>query len=432
MKNYYEILGVAQTSDAETITAAFKALMQKLDSGTDSATAAKGNTKEFNDVYAVLKAHEVLIDPDARREYDASLAKAKPQDVPPPPPKIPVAVEEEEVFVYPSANAFTEQQPSRWNTKIWLLPVLLLGFFLIYQIIQGQNSADPNAIVTVTVTGTANVRDAPTSSGSTVLGEYPPGTTLRGRWVPGNLDPSERWLELQEGGRFVWGRNLREVEASSDDTEIAQVPAASKIEALDDATKLKLAFEAATQNTDPFISKDGSSGARFRISPLKLLKTDFGYVLITGGDPLEDFHAAVGYIKVYYLEATDVFELKSSSGEIFGGFGWGELPEWKVSYAFSSNPAVIVDGGYFNMGCGVSGQRIVVLTPSGPKETDVSLSSSNDGLGEPYVYEGKITNIIKNSGFDVQVTGTQSFSEHYSYKNGQFKLTTGASQIPSC
>ena len=108
------------------------------------------------------------------------------------------------------------------------------------------------------------------------------------------------------------------------------------------------------------------------------------------------------------------------------------MPEWKVSYAFSSNPAVIVDGGYFNMGCGVSGQRIVVLTPSGPKETDVSLSSSNDGFGEPYVYEGKITNIIKNSGFDVQVTGTRSFSEHYSYKNGQFKLTTGASQIPGC
>ena len=74
MKNYYEILGVAQTSDEETITAAFKALMQKLDSVTDSATAAKGNTKEFNDVYAVLKAYEVLIDPDARREYDAGLA----------------------------------------------------------------------------------------------------------------------------------------------------------------------------------------------------------------------------------------------------------------------------------------------------------------------------------------------------------------------
>jgi hypothetical protein len=233
MKNYYEILGVAQTSDAETITAAFKALMQKLDSGTDSATAGKDNTKDFNDVYAVLKAYEVLIDPDARREYDASLAKAKPQDVPPPTPKIPVAVEEEEVFVYPSANAFTEQQPSRWNTKIWLLPVLLLGFFLIYQIIQGQNSADPNAIVTVTVTGTANVRDAPTSSGSTVLGEYPPGTTLRGRWVPGNLDPSERWLELQEGGRFVWGRNLLEVEAGA----TSAVPAIDEIAKDTDARK---------------------------------------------------------------------------------------------------------------------------------------------------------------------------------------------------
>ena len=209
MKNYYEILGVAQTSDEETITAAFKALMQKLDSVTDSATAAKGNTKEFNDVYAVLKAYEVLIDPDARREYDASLGKGKPQDANPPPPEAPVVVEEEEAFVFPSANSFTEQQPSRWNTKIWLLPVLLLGFFLIYQIIQRKNSADPNEIVTVTVTGTANVRDAASSSDTSVLGEYPPGTTLRGRWVPGNLDPSEQWLELEEGGRFVWGRNLQ-------------------------------------------------------------------------------------------------------------------------------------------------------------------------------------------------------------------------------
>lgn len=74
MKNYYGILGVAQTSDEATITAAFKALMQKLDSGTHSATAGKDNTKEFNDVYAVLKAYEVLNDPDARREYDAGLA----------------------------------------------------------------------------------------------------------------------------------------------------------------------------------------------------------------------------------------------------------------------------------------------------------------------------------------------------------------------
>ena len=214
MKNYYEILGVAQTSDEETITAAFKALMQKLDSGKDSATAGKDNTKDFNDVYAVLKAYEVLIDPDARREYDASLGKGKPQDANPPPPEAPVVVEEEEAFVFPSANSFTEQQPSRWNTKIWLLPVLLLSFFLIYQIIQSKNSADPNEIVTVTVTGTANVRDAASSEGSMVLETLTAGTKLRGRWVPGNLNPSERWLELEEGGRFVWGRNLLEVEAS--------------------------------------------------------------------------------------------------------------------------------------------------------------------------------------------------------------------------
>ena len=207
MKNYYEILGVAQTSDEETITAAFKALMQKLDSGTHSATAGKDNTKDFNDGYAVLKAYEVLVDPDGRQEYDASLVQTKPQVATPPSPEIPVVAEEEDVVVFTRANSFTEQQPSRWNRALWLLPLLLVGFFLNSQI---KNSTDPNEIVTVTVNGTANARAQPTAQGSSVLDTYDVGTELSGTWVDGESGTNERWLKFEVAGqtRYVWDGNL--------------------------------------------------------------------------------------------------------------------------------------------------------------------------------------------------------------------------------
>jgi hypothetical protein len=210
MKSYYEILGVSQTSDEETITAAFKALMQKLDSGTDSATAAKGNTKDFNDGYAVLKAYEVLVDPDGRREYDASLIQTKPQVANPPSPEIPVVAEEEDVVVFTRANSFAEQQPSRWNRALWILPLLLVGFFLNSQI---KNSTDPNEIVTVTVNGTANARAQPTAEGSSVLDTYDVGTELSGTWIDGEPGTNERWLKFEVAGqtRYVWDGNLSAV-----------------------------------------------------------------------------------------------------------------------------------------------------------------------------------------------------------------------------
>jgi hypothetical protein len=69
---------------------------------------------------------------------------------------------------------------------------------------------DDDEIVSVTVTGAANVRDAATAEGSNVLETLSAGTELTGRWVESDTNPSEQWFEYERDGEkvYVWGRNL--------------------------------------------------------------------------------------------------------------------------------------------------------------------------------------------------------------------------------
>lgn len=67
---------------------------------------------------------------------------------------------------------------------------------------------DSAGSVTVMVSGDANVRSAPTAEGSTVLETLAPGTQLTGRWVDGSTNPSERWFEINNSGKFIWAGNL--------------------------------------------------------------------------------------------------------------------------------------------------------------------------------------------------------------------------------
>lgn len=59
---------------------------------------------------------------------------------------------------------------------------------------------------TLYITGTARLRDYPTSDGSTVMATLGPGDPAIGRWVVGR-DPTTRWLKLESGG-YVWEGNV--------------------------------------------------------------------------------------------------------------------------------------------------------------------------------------------------------------------------------
>lgn len=90
-------------------------------------------------------------------------------------------------------------------------------------------SADSDA-VTVTVTSSANVRDAASAEGSSVIETLSAGTELKGRWVEGDTNPTEQWFEYESNGEkaYVWGRNLSEqsdvqiASAEGDNQSVAQ------------------------------------------------------------------------------------------------------------------------------------------------------------------------------------------------------------------
>jgi hypothetical protein len=62
-----------------------------------------------------------------------------------------------------------------------------------------------------TVTGPANVRDAPTTDGSKVIARLEAGTELKGNWVEMGSGPRDKWLEFDFNGKkaFVWAGNLK-------------------------------------------------------------------------------------------------------------------------------------------------------------------------------------------------------------------------------
>lgn len=81
--------------------------------------------------------------------------------------------------------------------------------------------------VTVTVTGTANVRDAATTEGSNVIAKLEAGTELSGEWIETGSGPRDRWLEFDFNGKkgFVWAGNLDSKDDASDsDRGAASLP----------------------------------------------------------------------------------------------------------------------------------------------------------------------------------------------------------------
>jgi len=64
------------------------------------------------------------------------------------------------------------------------------------------------------VTGTANVRDFPTSEGTTVIQTFTGGETVLAREVSA-FDPSSQWFKLSNGG-YIWGGNLEGIGLPSD------------------------------------------------------------------------------------------------------------------------------------------------------------------------------------------------------------------------
>lgn len=126
--------------------------------------------------------------------------------------------------------------------------------------------------VTVTVTDTANVRDAATTEGSNVIAELEAGTELSGEWVETGSGPKDKWLEFDFKGKkaFVWVGNLQ----VNSDVATAPSPQNAKLDV--DALKKQYAVEAA--NCDKLhASEEGDGPACDRVREISGKLYDLGW-----------------------------------------------------------------------------------------------------------------------------------------------------------
>lgn len=220
-------------------------------------------------------------------------------------------------------------------------------------------------------------------------------------------------------------------------------PVAQGVEALPEATQLKLAFKAAYGSEGAArITVDDSEV--LNIKPGKLLWIGDTAVLLSPGANESDCHACSGTLAIAYLEPKGSgFAVKGKWPALVRGSGWGAEPEWKVSDAFTVYPAVYVESGDTAQGYTCSGASITELKPDGPVQSDrVPLSADNEGAvddatgktfgGEPRKnLNGKVVDVVKGKSFAVKVGGTASFVERYEYRDGRFVALQRESRL-SC
>jgi hypothetical protein len=160
-------------------------------------------------------------------------------------------------------------------------------------------------------------------------------------------------------------------------------------------------------------------------------------VLISAGPSTEDCHACAGALAVHYLKAAgETFEVTGAWPNVVSGSGWGAAPEWKLTKAFTSFPAIYEEGGFTAQGCTSSGAFLVELAPSGPIQSGLVRLGFDDsgGLGDrpAMAITGKITNVKKDISFDVAYTGGQQFVETWIKRAGKFVPAAGETKMPQC
>lgn len=178
------------------------------------------------------------------------------------------------------------------------------------------------------------------------------------------------------------------------------------------------------------------NGEEITITPLRILDLPFGPALLTKREIKDGCHACTGDIGVYYLEQSGrAIVVKARYPEAVKGWGWGAAPEFSITDNFTRHPAIYSEGGGGGQGYFCSGSTLVELTPSGPVESDLINTGYSDSGAivdnerPARVIEGKIARIQKGKSFDVVAKGSESFVEHYVFKEGKFVRTVAESKM---
>lgn len=216
----------------------------------------------------------------------------------------------------------------------------------------------------------------------------------------------------------------------------ATVPA---IASLPEGEQLRLASLAALGFTGSRSRKEGTQTVTTKAE--RLVQLPFGVALLTSTARPDACHACAGYVGVYYLkDEGGQFKVTGKWPEAVAGWGWGNVPEWRLSGDYTANPAVVASGSDGNQGYFCGGTSITELTAKGPITSFIATSATNEGAvdpdsgtdmgGNPLMnLEGRIVGVQKGKSLQVKVTGTDSFTETYVMRGGKYVIASGETKL---
>lgn len=215
---------------------------------------------------------------------------------------------------------------------------------------------------------------------------------------------------------------------------------AASVSAQAQGDRLARAFRAAT-GAKTVILKERNGPETITTVPLRIVDTPSGPVLLTKREIADGCHGCPGAIGIYYLsEARGRFSVRGRWPTAISGWGWGRAPGWATTTRFTANPAIYAEGAFTGQGITCSGATITELAPERPVQSDVirtglsnAGTSAGDRMGGSDLInlKGRIAAVRKDHSFEVRVTGTGLFAEHYVKRGGKFVRVEAESQL-SC
>jgi len=227
--------------------------------------------------------------------------------------------------------------------------------------------------------------------------------------------------------------------AASDAAAAVAMPTVPAIASLPEGEQLRLASLAALGFTGSRTRKEGTQAVTTKAE--RLVQLPFGVALLTSTARPDACHACSGFVGVYYLkDEGGQFKVTGKWPEAVSGWGWGNVPDWRLSSEYTAQPAVVASGTDGNQGYFCGGTTITELTAKGPVTSFIATSSTNDGAVDPdtgtdmggnplKTLDGKIVGVQKGKSLQVKVTGTDSFIESYVMKGGKYVLTSGETRL---
>lgn len=227
--------------------------------------------------------------------------------------------------------------------------------------------------------------------------------------------------------------------AASDAATAVTTTTVPAIATLPEGEQLRLASIAALGFSGSRTRKEGGQVVTTKAE--RLVQLPFGVALLTSTARPDACHACSGFVGVYYLkDEGGQFKVTGKWPEAVSGWGWGNVPDWRLSSEYTANPAVVASGTDGNQGYFCGGTSITELTAKGPVTSFIATSSTNDGAVDPdtgtdmggnplKTLDGKIVGVQKGKSLQVKVSGTDSFTESYVMRGGKYVIASGETKL---